>query len=170
MFIFNATPLIYLAKVDALNLVDHREEHCVIPKSVYVEVVEAGIEAGYTDARRVEAAVEADTFDVVSIEEKPLRAKLTDSPNLSDADAAVLACTANRDGVAVMDETAGRDAASVEEITTRGTAYLVLSLVRQGTIIAEEAPTVIDTMVEEGWYCSTDMYARILAKLDSLGD
>ncbi|MFC7138509.1 DUF3368 domain-containing protein [Halosimplex aquaticum] len=170
MWVFDATPLIYLAKVDALDLADQHEERCLVPAPVYEEVVEAGVEAGYPDARRIEAAIDADTFDVVSVDETPLRSRLEGNPNLSDADSAVLACAARRGGIAVMDETAGRTAASVEEIPTRGTVYLVLSLVRHGVITADEARDVIDAMVEEGWYCSTDMYAKICSKLDSLAD
>ncbi|WP_436927617.1 DUF3368 domain-containing protein [Halosimplex amylolyticum] len=170
MWVFDATPLIYLAKVDHLDLVDHHDERCVIPTPVHQEVVETGIEEGYPDARRIEAAIEADTFDVVTVDETPLRTRLKENPALSDADAAVLACAANRDGIAVMDEAAGRDAASVEEIPTRGTAYLVLSLVRQGAITADEAQEVIDAMVDAGWYCSTDIYAKIRSTLDSLTD
>ncbi|WP_436908994.1 DUF3368 domain-containing protein [Halosimplex marinum] len=170
MFVFDATPLIYLAKADALDIVDDRDERCVVPAPVHEEVVADGIEAGYPDARRIDAAIEADTFDVVSVDTTPLRSRLVSNPNLSEADVAVLACAAARDGVAIMDETAGRDAASVEGISTRGTAYLVLSSVRDDAITAGEGRAVIDAMVDAGWYCSTDMYAKIRAKLDALAD
>ncbi|WP_436932701.1 DUF3368 domain-containing protein [Halosimplex halobium] len=170
MFVFDATPLIYLAKADALDIVDDHDERCIVPAPVHEEVVDEGIEAGYPDARRVEAAIDADTFEVVTVAETPLRARLEENPNLSDADAAVLACAAARDGVAVMDETAGRDAASVEGIPTRGTAYLVLSQVSDGPLTAEKGRAVVDAMVDAGWYCSTDMYAKIRDKLDSLTD
>jgi hypothetical protein len=29
---------------------------------------------------------------------------------------------------------------------------------------------VIDAMVDEGWYCAPDVYAKIVQKLDSLAD
>jgi predicted nucleic acid-binding protein len=44
MWIFDATPLIYLTKVDRLELVQHLEERCVIPELVHDEVVETGLE------------------------------------------------------------------------------------------------------------------------------
>ena len=46
MWVFDATPLIYLAKVDRLDLIQHLNEPCVIPDRVYEEVVETGIEQG----------------------------------------------------------------------------------------------------------------------------
>jgi predicted nucleic acid-binding protein len=170
MWVFDATPLIYLAKVDRFGLVDEIEGRSVVPEPVHAEVVEVGIEAGYPDARRIEAGIEDGIADIVPIADTPLRSRLRENPKLSEADAAVLACADARDGTAVMDETYGRDVASTEGIATRGTAYLVLSLAADGAVSADEARSVIDAMVDEGWYCSTDTYATILSKLESMGD
>lgn len=167
MWVFDATPLIYFAKVERLTLVQHLESPCLIPECVYEEVVTTGTEHGYPDARRIEQSVETGLLDTVAVEKTPLRSRLRTNDNLSDADAAVLACADARDGIAVMDETYGRDVAAVEEITTRGTAYLVLKLAKQGRLDVEEARSVIDAMVDEGWYCTPDVYARIVQKLDS---
>ncbi|WP_254840992.1 DUF3368 domain-containing protein [Natronomonas marina] len=170
MWGFDATPLIYLAKVDRLALVQHLEASCVLPERVYEEVVETGLEQGYPDARRIERSVDADRFDIVSVETTALLTRLQDNSNLSDADVAVLACADAHDGVAVMDETYGRDVAAAEGITTRGTAYLVLKLASEGTISVDDARAVIDAMIDEGWYCAPDVYAKIIQKLESLAD
>ncbi|WP_053948989.1 DUF3368 domain-containing protein [Halolamina sediminis] len=170
MWVFDATPLIYLAKTDRLTLVQHLDEECIIPSRVYDEVVETGIEEGYPDARRVERSVDAGHFVVQPVESTPLFSRLQQNPSLSDADIAVLAYADAHDGTAVMDETYGRDVAAAEGITTRGTAYLVLKLTTQGAISTDDARDVIDSMIEEGWYCAPDVYAKIAQKLDSLQD
>jgi predicted nucleic acid-binding protein len=170
MWVFDATPLIYLAKVDQLTLVSYLKEPCVIPKRVYTEVVETGIEHGYPDARRIERSVEDEIFSVISVDDSAFFSRVQRNPKLSDADVAVLACAYTHDGVAVMDETYGRDVASTEGITTRGTAYLMLSLASQNAISVDNARTVIDGMVAEGWYCSPNMYAKLIQKLDSFSD
>jgi len=66
------------------------------------------------------------------------------------------------------DETYGRDVAAAEGITTRGTAYLILKLAKQDAIDVDDARTVIDTMIDEGWYCAPDVYTKIIQKLDTL--
>ena len=170
MWVFDATPLIYLAKVDRLALVQQRDASCVIPERVYEEVVETGREQCYPDTRRIERSVDADRSDIVSVATSALLTRLQDNSNLSDADVAVLACADAHDGVAVMDETYGRDVAAAEGITTRGTAYLVLKLASEGTLSVDDARTVIDAMIDEGWYCAPDVYAKIIQKLDSLAD
>lgn len=170
MWIFDATPLIYLAKVDRLELVQHLDESCVIPELVYEEVVDTGLEEGYPDARRIERSVDNGPFDVVSVTTTPLLSRLQTNDNLSGADAAVLAHADKCGGVAVMDETYGRDVAATEGIPTRGTAYLVLKLAKRGAIDAEEARGVIDAMIDEGWYCAPDVYTRIVQKLESFSE
>ena len=170
MWVFDATPLIYLAKVDRLALVQQLDASCVIPERVYEEVVGTGLEQCYPDARRIERSVDADRSDIVSVATSALLTRLQDNSNLSDADVAVLACADAHDGVAVMDETYGRDVAAAEGITTRGTAYLVLKLASEGTLSVDDARTVIDAMIDEGWYCAPDVYAKIIQKLDSLAD
>lgn len=170
MWVFDATPLIYLAKVGRLTVVDQLGDPCLIPETVYAEVVDEGLEQGHPDARLVERRVDDGAFGVVTVEETPLSSRLETNENLSAADAAVLACAGARDAIAVMDEAYGREVAATEGITTRGTAYLVLSLVSNGAVTAGEARDVIDAMMDEGWYCAPDLYARILGKLESLSE
>ena len=170
MWVFDATPLIYLARVDRLALVQQLDASCVIPERVYEEVVGTGREQCYPDARRIERSVDADRSDIVSVATSALLTRLQDNSNLSDADVAVLACADAHDSVAVIDETYGRDVAAAEGITTRGTAYLVLKLASEGTLSVDDARTVIDAMIDEGWYCAPDVYAKIIQKLDSLAD
>jgi len=168
MWAFDATPLIYLAKADALADVDELDDSCVIPERVSGEVVETGIEQGYPDARRIERCVDDGHFEVVAVAESDVFERLRRNPNLSDADVAVLAHAAAVDGSAVMDETHGRDVAATEGITTRGTAYVVLLLASRGAISVGAARSTIDEMVDSGWYCAPDTYAKLVGRLESL--
>ena len=90
--------------------------------------------------------------------------------NISEADAAVLAVADARDAIAVMDERYGRDVADAEGISTRGTPYLVLELLKEDVVTANEARETIDEMLDAGWYCTPDLYAKILQKIEDLSD
>lgn len=166
-WVFDATPLIYLAKAQRLELAETLDAPRLIPEQVYREVVSEGIEAGYTDARRIERHAE-DTFDVVDVglEDSQVATRLQRNPGLSAADVAVLACAHSRDGVAVMDEATGRSAGEVEGIETRGTAYVVLSAVSNGAITQAEGLETVDAMIDEGWYIAPDLYTKIREKLE----
>lgn len=169
-WVFDATPLIYLAKAERLGIIETLEEPRLVPNRVYSEVVTDGIEEGYTDARRIERHVEAGLLDVVDVEESPIVRRLERNPDLSDADIAVLACADEQDAIAVLDEAAGRSVAEVEGIETRGTGFIVLSAVSRGEITRSEGREAIDTMVESGWYVAPELYGKILAKLESFGE
>jgi predicted nucleic acid-binding protein len=168
-FVFDATPLIYLATAERLDVVEAADGPRLVPGPVYREVVTDGIEAGYDDARRIEQATDDGAFDTVAVDVKdsPVAARLRRHPGLSDADIAVLACAETRDSVAVMDETVGRSGADVGGIETRGTAYLVLSAVQNGRLSPEAGRETIDAMVECGWYVAPDPYTGIVRKLES---
>lgn len=168
MYVFDATPLVYLAKTERLGIVESIPERCVLPGQIHEEVVETGLEEGHADARRVERAVDDGYLEVVSVESSETHDRLCENRHLSDADAAVLAVADTHDATAVMDEQYGRDVASAEGITTRGTAYLVLSALRDGVLTGDEARATVDAMVDAGWYCSPDLYARVVQKIDAL--
>ncbi|PHQ39138.1 DUF3368 domain-containing protein [Halorubrum persicum] len=171
-WVFDATPLIYLAKAERLGVIETLDEPRVVPEAVHREVVTAGVEQGYDDARRIERAVEEGLVDVVAVDtdDSPVATRLARHPGLSDADAAVLTCAAARDAVAVMDESAGRSAAEVEDVETRGTAYLVLAAVQDGHLSTPEGRDAIDAMIDHGWYVAPDVYTKIVGTLESLGD
>ena len=168
-WVFDATPLIYLAKAERLDVIETLDEPRVVPKAVYREVVTTGVEQGYDDARRIERAVEDGLVDVVAVDtdDSPVATRLARHPGLSDADAAVLACADARDAVAVMDESAGRSAAGVEDVETRGTAYVVVTAVRDGALSTADGRDAIDAMIDGGWYVAPDVYTKIVEKLES---
>jgi len=162
VYVLDATPLIYLAKAESLDVFDSFE--VVTTEGVHEEVVVDGKEAEAPDARRVERYE-------VSVQEAPndeTYRRLSNSGKLSDVDAEVLALANSEDATAVMDEKRGRTVAKVEGINVRGTAFLLLRSVKNGEKTAEEAREILDEMVDAGWYCSTSFYAGILDKLDEM--
>ena len=104
MYVFDATPLIYLATVDRLDVVALLDGECIVPDRVYEEVVTTGVDEGHPDARRIERAVEGGMFQRVAIEMDEHFERFADADGLSAADAAVLSLAHQRDAIAVMDD------------------------------------------------------------------
>lgn len=165
--VFDATPLIYLGKAGRLDVLE-RPQQLFVPERVYEEVVSEGIEQGYADARRIAEWASESPLERRRVEATERFDRLVSETRLSAADVAALLLADELDGIAVMDERYGRDIADAEGIDTRGTAYLVLAQVKDGDLSAEAARETIDAMVDAGWHCSTDLYAKMLRKLDSL--
>lgn len=164
--VFDATPLIYLGAVDRLSFLRELGAERVVPRQVYSEVVETGLDQGHPDARRVERACEADIVRVIDVPETGHVARLSNNEHLTIADAAVVGHTIDSEGIAVMDDQYGRDVAAAEGVETRGTAWLVLSALGDGTIDPNDARTIIDGMVEERWFCSPRLYAGIIGQVE----
>lgn len=166
MYVFDATPLIYLATVERLALLADIPSECVMPERVYDEVVTVGIEQGHADARRIEQTVEDGPLKRRSVAETDLFERLQGNDKLSDVDVAVLTLAGEAGATAIMDEQYGRNVAAVEGIETRGTAYLVLRLLQEGTLSLTEARATIDEMIDGGWYCAPNLYAKLVQKIE----
>lgn len=167
MYVFDATPLIYLGTVDRLDLIESLPDECSMPRRVYDEVVTAGLEADEADARRVERLVESESVAVLEAASATFD-RLRENDSLSETDAAVLALAAERNGIAVMDEAYGRRVADAENVPTRGTAYVILSSLERDVIDGDTALETIDAVLDAGWYCSPDLYAKIRDRIDTL--
>ena len=168
-WVFDAIPLIYLAKAGRLDVIETLDEPRLVPEAVHHEVATAGVERGYDDARRIERAVEDGLINVVAVDtdNSPVATRLARHPGLSDASIAVLACADARNAVAVMDGSAGRSAAEVEDIETRGATYLVVAAVKDGALSTAEGRDAVDAMIDHGWYVAPDVYMKIVGKLES---
>ncbi|MGM0510099.1 MAG: DUF3368 domain-containing protein [Thermoplasmatota archaeon] len=165
MLVFDATPLIYLAKAGVLHLLSELNEEKVIPESVHREVVEEGKKKGFPDARKIEKLIEDEAFEVLTWGSGELYYQLVDNSFISKADIDVLEIADEDDGVALMDEDYSRSIAEVEGIECRGSVYLVFRLLKEGVIDDQKAMEMIDKMIEEGWYCSTELYSQIVGRL-----
>jgi predicted nucleic acid-binding protein len=168
MYVFDATPLIYLAKTDSLALVDELDTTCCLPERVVDDVVTAGIEQGHADARRVDRALDDGVVDDRSATDRDAFGRLETNQQLTAADAAVLAIADACDGTAIMDDQYGHDVAAVEGNQTRGTASLVVRCLEEGMLDADDARDTIDRMLDVGWYCAPDLYAKIRRTIDDL--
>ncbi|MCJ7479084.1 MAG: DUF3368 domain-containing protein [Candidatus Nanohaloarchaeota archaeon QJJ-7] len=165
MLVLDATPLIYLAKAGVLQKLESLEEDLIVPNEVYDEVVIKGKEAGEADALLIENLAEAEVIEVREVKGGEFYQKLESDRYLSDADRQVLSI-AEESGISVVDEEHARSVADMEGVENRGTVYLLFRLLDLGVMDAGEARETLESMIEAGWYCSTDLYSKILRELE----
>ncbi len=166
MFVFDSTPLIYLSKVARIEVLKNLSEKKVISEAVYMEVVVKGKELGKADANVLENAVREHIFEVMEVRKGDLYRELSKNPNLTRADVEVLTFSKNTQSMAVLDDEYARDIAESMGVETGGTIYLLLLLLREGIIDKREVREIIDTMIKEGWRCSTEFYAEIIKRIE----
>ena len=162
VLVLNSTPLIYLAKVNVLELLKKLPEKKVIPTFVHAEVVAKGKKRGAPDAILIEKAIDKGIIELKTPKDKKFLQTLLKIPGLHEADAEVLALAKELKATAIIDEDKARTIADVNDIPNRGTAYLLLRLQKLRWLTKGEVKGKVDEMIKLGWRCSTEVYAEIV--------
>ncbi len=160
--IFDATPLIYLGKINVLEKITHFSEEKYTPESVYQEVVVEGKKSGNPEVFLIENLLDAGILKIKTPADDRYIAHLKENPRIHRGDAEVLALALELDGIALMDDEEARGMAEIEGIEHHGTIYLLLRMMKMGLLTKEETIDSLDEMLRMGWWCSTELYAGIL--------
>ena len=164
-FVFDATPLIYLGKVNLIDKVKLFLEEKYTTKSVYREVVVEGKKSGRPEVFVIEALVKNGMIKIKVPADKRYIRKLRENPKIHNADADVLALAHELNGVALMDDEEARGMAEIEGIEHHGTIYLLLRMRKMKLLTKNEALAGLNEMIRAGWRCSTELYAEIMMAL-----
>jgi predicted nucleic acid-binding protein len=160
--IFDATPLIYLGKVNLIENVKHFPEDKYTTKSVYREVVEEGKKSGRPEVFEIEALIESGVIKIKAPSNKNYINHLKENPKIHEGDVDVLALASELNGIALMDDEEARGMAEIERIEHHGTIYLLLRMRKMKLLTKDEALAGLNEMIRMGWRCSTELYAKML--------
>ncbi len=168
MYVFDSSPLIYLARVEKLEILEFIDAHKVVPEGVFWEVVVVGKEKGKENALELENIFKRGVIEVISIEDGKLLKKLKKIPGLARADAEVICLAKDKGAIAIIDDEFARRVASALKVQVHGTIYLILKLLKEGKISRGEAEAIINEMIKSGFRCSAELYSEILHKIRKL--
>jgi len=160
--IFDATPLIYLGKINVLEKITHFPEEKYTTESVYQEVVVEGKKSGNPGVFLIESLLNVRILKIKTPADDRYIAHLKENPGIHKGDAEVLALALELDGIALLDDEEARGMAEMEGIEHHGTIYLLLRMMKMGLLTKEETIDRLDEMLRRGWWCSTELYAGIL--------
>lgn len=156
----NATPLIYLAKVDKLNLLKSVFSNVFIPEEVKREVVDEGKRLKKLDANLIEKEISKGWIKVIKV------SKLRTIPiELDKGETAVINLALNL-GVkeVLIDEIAARTAAEILGLVPRGTVYVLLKALKMKKIDFDGFLVVLDNLLEEGFRLKEEVYLKAIWK------
>jgi predicted nucleic acid-binding protein len=156
--ISNATPLIYLAKADRLNLVYSLFEEILIPEAVYEEVVSKGKRSGETDAFLVEKAIEEGRISVRHVQgSHPVAIPL----HPGEMEVISLALELGID-LLIMDDARARAAAEMAGLRPRGTLWLLLQAVKRNLLSFDGFLASLEAITHHGFYLREEQYLRVI--------
>jgi predicted nucleic acid-binding protein len=166
IFIINSTPLIYLCKAGLNWIFQELETECIIPYSVYEEVIIAGKNLGSSDAFVAEELINKRVISVKDIEKNNLLVGLNIELHRGEID--VLSLAKSLEGVAILDDDIARTAGKLIGVTVHGTIYLIFLMVKSGKLSKEDAKTKLNEMISNGFWMGHKQYLAILDLIDKI--
>lgn len=167
MIISNFSPLIYLARIGKLEILEYIFRRVIIPKAVFNEVVERGEAAGFPDAKIIRKATEEwiEVKELNKEEKESCEYILKMAPlGLGEAEAISLA-KSMRLPIIVDDKIANR-VAKLFRIESHWTIHVIFRALRNKTIKKNEAKRIIEDLVETGLRIKPEVLLGIMKQLE----
>ncbi|MBI4756603.1 MAG: DUF3368 domain-containing protein [Betaproteobacteria bacterium] len=152
--IADAGPLIALAKVDGLHVLERLFGGVAVPAVVQTECLARSCQ----DSQRIQQAIQAEILQVVAQNEEMAVPALPRSLGEGEKEAIRLALR-HQDSLLIMDDRLARKQAARLGLAFIGTVRL-LDIAQQRGII-EDAAQLIETMRNTGYRISADVLARV---------
>lgn len=165
--VFNSTPLIYLAKVGLLPLLEKLPHERFTTAGVKREVVDRGKEKAAKDALIIEETIQRGILKIGKITDKGFLQMLSKIPELHSTDAEVLTFAREIEGIAVVDDKVAREIAKIYGITHGGTVFILFLLIARGLITKAAARAALEEMIHLGWRCSAEQYSQIIRMIEA---
>lgn len=157
--ISNTSPLIFLAKIDRLDLLADYE--LIIPKQVYEEIGK-GTETCKEDAQKIKTLVER---KIIRIEETNINSEL-EKLNLGNGEKAAISLAIDKKiSNVLLDEKKSRSIARFYKLKPKGTIGLLVDAYKNNKIDKKEFTELIQKLVKEGYRISEALIIEILKNL-----
>jgi len=162
----NATPLIYLAKADQLNLLQSIVKQVFIPEAVHREVVIEGKRLGEKDAFRVEKAIKQGWMIVQDIK------SIYPVEIIIHPGEAEVISLAKEKGIkeVLIDDAKARAASEMAGLKPIGTLWLILKAVKNRLLNFDQFLSTLEDIVQAGFYLKEEVYLKVVRQARELSD
>jgi len=165
--ISNAGPLIHLAKVNALHILQVLYQTVLIPDEVKTEAVDQGKEKGHPDALQIEKAIKQGWIKTIQVSLNRDFQKAAKTAGLRNAEAVVIQYAYQNHLIALLDDDPARIFAKTLGITIHGTLGILIQATRNNILNHHEAIQTLDKLTET-MYISADLYKIARNEIDKL--
>ncbi len=160
----NATPLIYLAKTDNLNLLKAIADQVYIPNAVFQEVVIEGKRLGEKDAYRVEKCINQGWL---RIQEVNSLLSFDFPVHFGELEVISLAVQEGIKNV-LIDDAKARSVADLAGLQPVGTLWIVLQAVKNRMMDFDEFLSTLESIIHSGFYLKDEVYIKVIRKARQL--
>ena len=156
--IFNSSPLINLAKINCLNLIEEIYNKIIIPEAVYSEVVDDASTKYKGEFSKIASLTEENVIEIKSVENREFVRAFRTRLDLGEAEVLSLALEINTDLV-VIDEMEAREIA--DDFNLRKTGFLGILLKADEKELIDSGINLLDEAVNKDFHISDKLYDKI---------
>lgn len=158
--VVNASPLIFLAKLDRLDLLP---SPCATTPVVISEI-RAGAALGHPEAISLEGAIRSKAIVV----RKPRRRALPEQAGLHPGETSVLALALQHKAAEVIvDDRIAIRIAKMAGLRPISTPFLILRATREGRLAPSTARGLLARLLGHGYFLSVPLYERLLKEFET---
>ena len=165
MILSNASPLIYLAKLEKLDLLRILFKKIIIPKEVYEEVIIKGKEGRFFDATRVERAIKDGWIIVKSTR---IEREIEEfAPEIERGEIALISLAKKKKpDLILIDDASARTIAESFGFNVKGTLYVLLKAYKKRLLTKKEVKEIVNKLIFVGFRISQELYINLLGELE----
>ncbi|MBN1167616.1 MAG: hypothetical protein JXA44_10890 [Methanospirillaceae archaeon] len=168
IFVFDSSPLIYLARTGALHLITKIPAELTLPPMVYDEVVIKGRESGYPDAEIVDQFIKNEVFSIVVPDIDKIIKYDGLKRDLHKGEIEVLALADQLRGTAIIDDRIAREIGEMFQVETRGSFFILFYLTSKKEISKDKAISIVNKMISEGFRIGILQYTEIIRLISQI--
>jgi len=162
MIVNNAGPLIHLAKIGRLNLLEDVFGEIIVPRTVKVEVIDKGKEKGRPDAFLI------DNVDWIKIAEDPPNAdRFAEKAGLHRGEACAILLAKSFNVPVLLDDSDARKFALGLGLEVVGSVGIIIKAVRSGIISKSDGLVDLEKLANVMWL-SFDVYEKARKIIENL--
>ena len=155
----NASPLIFLAKIDRLDLLENYE--MIIPKQVYSEIKE-GEKSGREDSYKIKSLIENGT---IKVDEISINKEL-EKHNLGEGERAAISLAIDQKiSLILLDERKARRVAKFYNLYPKGTVGILSEALKKNKINKNEFRDSIHKLIKEGYRINEELIMDLLKEI-----
>jgi predicted nucleic acid-binding protein len=168
--IVNSGPLIALAKLGLIELLQRLYRQVSLPTAVFTEVVERGRERGYDDAFLVQLAIQQGKLRVVKVREEDLPADIQYLPLDPGEKQVLYLARREKADLALFDDQRVREEAKACGLKVKGTVGVIIQAYRAELLELKDVENIFESIVSrEDIWISEELCRRVLEKVKTAG-
>lgn len=171
MTVSNASPLIYLARIGKLSLLQQSFNQVQIPPEVKIEAIDRGKAKKYSDAYVIEEALNEEWLKEHKLTpENSRKAKaLTEMTGIDLGEAQVIILAKQKKEKEVLiDQSHVRKIAKHLGLNPRGTIFVIITATKNNLITKENAKEILAKLLNANFYLSAKIYHKALTAIERL--